>query len=177
MRCGTTPPLNCSLSAGVDLRTVAGRLGHGGGGATTLRVYAAWVSESDRRAAEILLAVGIADGLLAGFGFDVGPGPGTEPGLRFWLVTGLASGLGSGLTVGLAYGFTTSVTWSTTLAWRLQLRRSRQVPNVGLISFLEEARNLDVLRTVGAVYQFRHATLQDQLARQPNCKPRNVLSS
>ena len=42
------------LSAGVDLRTVAGRLGHGGGGATTLRVYAAWVSESDRRAAEIL---------------------------------------------------------------------------------------------------------------------------
>ncbi len=42
------------LSAGVDLRTVAGRLGHGGGGATTLRVYAAWVNESDRRAAEIL---------------------------------------------------------------------------------------------------------------------------
>ena len=42
------------LSAGVDLRTVAGRLGHGGGGATTLRVYAAWVSESDQRAAEIL---------------------------------------------------------------------------------------------------------------------------
>src|SRR4051794_13467251 len=30
------------LAAGVDLRTVAGRLGHGGGGATTLRVYAAW---------------------------------------------------------------------------------------------------------------------------------------
>ena len=42
------------LTAGVDLRTVAGRLGHGGGGATTLRVYAAWVGEADRRAAEIL---------------------------------------------------------------------------------------------------------------------------
>lgn len=42
------------LTAGVDLRTVAGRLGHGGGGATTLRVYAAFVGESDRRAAEIL---------------------------------------------------------------------------------------------------------------------------
>ena len=42
------------LAAGVDLRTVAGRLGHAGGGATTLRVYAAWVSASDRRAAEIL---------------------------------------------------------------------------------------------------------------------------
>jgi len=43
------------LTAGVDLRTVAGRLGHGGGGgATTLKVYAAWVGESDRRAADIL---------------------------------------------------------------------------------------------------------------------------
>jgi integrase len=42
------------LSAGIDLRTVAGRLGHGGGGATTLRVYAAWIAASDRKAAEIL---------------------------------------------------------------------------------------------------------------------------
>ncbi|MGH3972439.1 MAG: site-specific integrase [Pseudonocardiaceae bacterium] len=42
------------LSAGIDLRTVAGRLSHGGGGATTLRVYAAWVAASDRKAAEIL---------------------------------------------------------------------------------------------------------------------------
>jgi integrase len=42
------------LNAGVDLRTVAGRLGHGGGGATTLKVYAAWVAASDRKAAELL---------------------------------------------------------------------------------------------------------------------------
>ena len=39
------------ISAGVDPRTVAGRLGHGGGGSTTLRVYSAWVSEADQRAA------------------------------------------------------------------------------------------------------------------------------
>ncbi|MBN9102355.1 MAG: tyrosine-type recombinase/integrase [Pseudonocardia sp.] len=39
------------ISAGVDVRTVAGRLGHGGGGSTTLRVYSAWVSESDQKAA------------------------------------------------------------------------------------------------------------------------------
>jgi integrase/DNA-binding transcriptional regulator YhcF (GntR family) len=39
------------ISAGVDARTVAGRLGHGGGGSTTLRVYSAWVSEADQRAA------------------------------------------------------------------------------------------------------------------------------
>ena len=39
------------IAAGVDVRTVAGRLGHGGGGSTTLKVYAAWLSESDQRAA------------------------------------------------------------------------------------------------------------------------------
>lgn len=39
------------IAAGVDVRTVAGRLGHGGGGATTLRVYSAWRPEADRRAA------------------------------------------------------------------------------------------------------------------------------
>jgi integrase len=39
------------ISAGVDVRTVAGRLGHAGGGTTTLRTYAAWVSEADQRAA------------------------------------------------------------------------------------------------------------------------------
>lgn len=42
------------LTAGVDLRTVAGRLGHGSGGATTLRFYAAWVDEADHRAAEAI---------------------------------------------------------------------------------------------------------------------------
>src|SRR5690349_11953646 len=39
------------IAAGVDVRTGAGRLGHGGGGTTTLRTYAAWVSEADQRAA------------------------------------------------------------------------------------------------------------------------------
>lgn len=43
------------IAAGVDIRTVAGRLGHGGGGTTTLRVYAAWLSEADQRASDALL--------------------------------------------------------------------------------------------------------------------------
>ncbi|WP_202866367.1 tyrosine-type recombinase/integrase [Kribbella turkmenica] len=42
------------IRSGVDIRTVAGRLGHGGGGTTTLRVYAAWVAESDKQAANLL---------------------------------------------------------------------------------------------------------------------------
>jgi integrase/DNA-binding transcriptional regulator YhcF (GntR family) len=44
------------IAAGVDVRTVAGRLGHGGGGATTLRVYSAWVAEADQRAAGNLVS-------------------------------------------------------------------------------------------------------------------------
>jgi integrase len=44
------------IAAGVDIRTVAGRLGHGGGGTTTLRVYTAFVSESDQRAAQTLFS-------------------------------------------------------------------------------------------------------------------------
>lgn len=45
------------VAAGVDIRTVAGRLGHGSGGATTLKVYAAWVDEADRRAATTMATV------------------------------------------------------------------------------------------------------------------------
>jgi hypothetical protein len=42
------------ILSGVDIRTVAGRLGHGGGGTTTLRTYTAWISEADQRAARSL---------------------------------------------------------------------------------------------------------------------------
>lgn len=39
------------IKAGVDINTVAGRLGHAGGGTTTLKVYTAFVSEADQQAA------------------------------------------------------------------------------------------------------------------------------
>jgi integrase len=42
------------VAAGIDLRTIAGRLGHSGGGVTTLRVYSAWMPEADSRAATML---------------------------------------------------------------------------------------------------------------------------
>ncbi len=44
------------IAAGVDVRTVAGRLGHSGGGVTTLRVYAAYLAEADQRASAGLAA-------------------------------------------------------------------------------------------------------------------------
>ena len=42
------------ITSGVDITTVSGRLGHGGGGSTTLRFYSAWVAEADQRAAGTL---------------------------------------------------------------------------------------------------------------------------
>jgi integrase/DNA-binding transcriptional regulator YhcF (GntR family) len=43
------------ISGGVDIRTVAGRLGHSGGGTTTLKVYTAWSSAADQRASSVLM--------------------------------------------------------------------------------------------------------------------------
>ena len=45
------------LAGGIDLRNTAARLGHGSGGATTLRYYADAVSEVDRRAAAYLASL------------------------------------------------------------------------------------------------------------------------
>ncbi|ANY06906.1 integrase [Pseudonocardia sp. HH130630-07] len=61
-RLGITTHLHCLrhysatelIAAGVDIRTVAGRLGHAGGGSTTLRTYTAFVLESEQRSAAAL---------------------------------------------------------------------------------------------------------------------------
>jgi integrase len=42
------------IAGGVDVRTVSGRIGHAGGGATTLRVYSHFQAAADRRAAQLL---------------------------------------------------------------------------------------------------------------------------
>ncbi|MGH3721874.1 MAG: hypothetical protein ACRDRI_24135 [Pseudonocardiaceae bacterium] len=103
-------------------------------------------------------------------------------GLSGGLVGGIVAGglkIDPGFTGGLAVGLMTALITVlvnlrtiTTLVWR-QLRLSGHVPAVRLMPFLEDARERGVLRTVGDVYQFRHATLQDQLAGQctPNFAP------
>jgi hypothetical protein len=45
------------LAAGIDLRTLAGRLGHGSGGATTPETYAAWAEQADRRASQMIVVI------------------------------------------------------------------------------------------------------------------------
>jgi integrase len=42
------------IAGGVDVRTVSGRIGHAGGGATTLKVYTHFQAAPDRRAAQLL---------------------------------------------------------------------------------------------------------------------------
>ena len=49
------------LAAGVDVRTVAGRLGHRNA-ATTLNVYSHFVPEADRQAADVLADCSTASG-------------------------------------------------------------------------------------------------------------------
>jgi hypothetical protein len=49
------------LAASIDLRTVAGRLGHSGRGSTTLKVYGHWTRPADQQAASIV-ASGLPDG-------------------------------------------------------------------------------------------------------------------
>lgn len=107
-------------------------------------------------------------GLVLGLG--VGLGVGLVDVFRIGLRAGLTNFLFAAVSVALVYGITSSVTWSTTLAWR-QLRRTHRLPAVALMPFLEDARDRGVLRTVGAMYQFRHATLQDKLAGQTTVSP------
>ena len=104
-------------------------------------------------------------------------------GLVVWLGVGLVLGIAfgtwtrqvaDGLGAGLEYGLMVAVTvglvypqsWSASLACA-QLAVSDRTP-VRLMRFLEDARSRGVLRTVGPVYQFRHARLHDRLAEAEN---------
>jgi hypothetical protein len=106
------------------------------------------------------------------FGFLAGLVAGLAAGLVVGLIAGLVAGPWAGLVtgpmvglvLGLMSGFTYPKTWAASLTFA-QLARRQHTP-IRLMRFLEDARKRDVLRTVGPVYQFRHARLQDRLADQ-----------
>ena len=104
------------------------------------------------------LAIGLVSGLALGLTLELGAGLRSRYGLTLvsWVVVGLAAGLGIGLIA--------AEPWPSSLAFRQLAGRWR------LMQFLEDAREREVLRTVGPVYQFRHARLQDRLAN-PACTP------
>lgn len=108
------------------------------------------------------LAGGLAFGLAGGLAFGFA---GVLPGrLGVGLAVGLAGGITSGLLVGLIGGLMYPQSWATSLAFA-QLAMRSHTP-IRLMRFLEDARERNVLRTVGPVYQFRHSRLQDRLADQ-----------
>jgi hypothetical protein len=107
------------------------------------------VLRHDRRAAIVVtLAVGLGVGLVFGLGFP----PWTATGV------GLATGIGFGLVVTIL-----RAPWLSYMFARCWLALRGQLP-WRLMSFLEDAHRLGVLRQVGTVYQFRHIDLQRRLA-------------
>jgi hypothetical protein len=103
------------------------------------------------------LVLGIVVGLAAAHGAsDIPPDSAFEDGLGGGLGTGLAAG-----TVFMLFG---TRTWQASLAF-MQLAICWHAPP-RLMRFLEDARQRNVLRIIGPVYQFRHARLQDRLAGQ-----------
>jgi hypothetical protein len=95
-------------------------------------------------------------------------------GLTVWLAVSFASwqvlshmhsialGFGSGLMDGLGFclGFTAWGHWVVLTRGWLAIRR--RIP-FHIVTFLEDAHQRGVLREAGAVYQFRHARLQERL--------------
>jgi hypothetical protein len=77
------------------------------------------------------------------------------------LVSFLGFGVPFGVLVGLVYGVLAPRAVPTFGAC-IQLRRSVGLP-LRILRFLEDARDHGILRTVGPVYQFRHARLHDRL--------------
>jgi len=136
-----------------------------GGNAIPLSPRAFWKGD---RVSGLLSGVtyGLAFGLIAGFmaGSASAIPSNHASGLMPGFLGGLASGLAGGLVGGLALGMIFPETWTTSLAFAQLALRSRAP--FRLMRFLEDARERNVLRTVGPIYQFRHVRLQDRLADQ-----------
>lgn len=93
-------------------------------------------------------------------GIPTGLAVGLVGGFVAALVSGLASRLIPGLKGGLSFG---GSVWCWFLVSRCWLALADKFP-WRLMTFLDDAHQRGVLRQTGAVYQFRHARLQDRLA-------------
>ena len=112
-----------------------------------------------------MLGLGLSLGIGLGIGF---PALGFGSRHAAGHAAGLVSGLVWVLVFGLVFGLLLPRTWTVSLAFA-QLAMRWHTP-ARLLRFLDDARQRDVLRTVGPVYQFRHARLQDRLAGQATPK-------
>ncbi|MEO3808532.1 hypothetical protein ABGB17_05970 [Sphaerisporangium sp. B11E5] len=92
------------------------------------------------------------------------PGADVAVGTTLFVSVGLAFGMVLGLTSGRHHAWLAFAVAAGTLALR------RKLP-WRLMGFLEDAHRLGVLRTVGPIYQFRHAQLHDHLSGGPGTAP------
>ncbi|MDH6124840.1 NACHT domain-containing protein [Kitasatospora sp. GP82] len=118
-----------------------------------------------------LLVWALVFGPVPGFidGLTHGPVRGIEFGLVFGLEGAFAGGLGYGLVL-TAWG-----QWAALC--RIWLPLTGRLP-WALVAFLDDAHERGVLRQAGAVYQFRHARVEDRLSRvfQERDEPRRPSS-
>jgi hypothetical protein len=146
---GLTYGLAAGLTAWAEAPTPAGRAN------TPLTSWRADRTLNLMRAATIGLTSGLTAGLAGGLtaGLTGTPAFGLAVGLTYGLTLGLATGLAAGRHhAWMAYVITTG-----------RLALADQQPR-RLMLFLDDAHRLGLLRTVGPIYQFRHAELHDHLA-------------
>jgi hypothetical protein len=112
------------------------------------------------RLLQVILSLGIALllGPLVGLTAWLASGP------LFGFIAGCAAGLAmgvGGLATGLALTF--NHPWLLCQISTFRLARKGRLP-YNLVSFLDDAHRLGLLRAIGPIYQFRHAELHDHLA-------------
>jgi hypothetical protein len=133
-------------------------------------VSPASVLHDDAMAAVVQGSMGlIGVGLGAGIAVYVTIGFGAATGIAI----GVAYGLAYGVTLAIGYrssGLTTPA-YATFIIARTWLSVQRKLP-WSIMPFLEDAHRLGVLRQQGAVYQFRHSTLQEHLSTSATSIPR-----
>lgn len=186
---GLAVGLGCALGAALAAGLVSGSTARAGSGFTTGFVVGAVFGG----------VVGLALGLRSLWATPIAVSPAASAastyradlrtggigGLMAGVSGGLAAGLAAGLKFGPAFGLEAGVVFGLAAGLPIWLL-SAQVPLVKLTELvladqgtgrahfhrlLEEAFSKQVLRQAGAVYQFRHAALQDRLAATYTWRP------
>jgi len=105
------------------------------------------------------ITIGVTAGLIGGLagGIAAGHSEAHPPALAIGLTVAVALGLPTGLATGHHHAWMAYVIATNRAALAGRLPR-------GLMSFLDDAHRLGLLRAVGPIYQFRHAELQEHLA-------------
>ncbi|NYH80148.1 hypothetical protein FHR84_003497 [Actinopolyspora biskrensis] len=107
------------------------------------------------------------------YGITMGLAGSLSTGLLTGYTVGFAAGATVGIVVGLGLGTLTTFSGfasSSTTASFARLSIAHRTPP-RMILFLEDARARNLLRTVGPLYQFRHAEIQDRLASTSTEQP------